>query len=154
MKRSNDLLKLEKKLETASYDEIVLNKFKCLKPEISNTSLTSNKSFLNNIGSFIDQFKKSNDEILNDPDKVKSLAIEDNCFDKKKNYIELNLGLGVLEVKDKCDDENLLTKVINNQNDNLDIDIGEKELMDFILKNNKGRIGENISRKRIHKLKK
>jgi hypothetical protein len=151
MKRSNDLLKLEKKLENNSYEEIVLSKFKCLKPEISNDGLAPNKSFLENIGNFVNQFKKSNDELLNDPEKLKELDIENNTIDKKKKYIELNLGLGVLEEKNTADKSNVLLNVINEKNDEFNVDIGEKELMEFILKNNKS---TGKSRRRIRKIKK
>jgi hypothetical protein len=143
MKKSNELLNLEKRLENNTQHEIILNKFKFNKPDISNQN-TGNNDFLTNIGRFINELKKSNDEILNDPEKSKNLDIEDCKVKKNRKYIEMNLGLGVLEVKK--DENDLLGNVIHTKNDDIQVDLGDKELIEFLYGKDK--------RKRIHKIKK
>jgi hypothetical protein len=137
MKKSNELLNLEKKLENNTQHEIILNKFKFNKPEIGKIQKSG---LFDNLGKFVNEFKQSNEELLNDPDKAKLLDIENEKINKRNKYIEMNLGLGVLEAKPEDD---VLNNVINEEN----IYAGEKEIIDFLL-------SKKNQRKRIHKVKK
>ena len=119
MKKSNDLLNLEKKLEYSS-DDIVMNKFKFNKPDIQNSTI--NKNLLQNLSNFMETFKQSNEELLNNPESIKQLTIETGLENKyKTQYIEMNLGLGVLDVKPK---EDVLENVILTKNGVDDEDAG------------------------------
>lgn len=79
--RSNDLLNLEKKLEAHQTNERILNKF-ILKPNI--TAPTNNKDLLGNLSSFLENFKKSNEQLLSDSTKLseKNIEVEDNKYSK------------------------------------------------------------------------
>ena len=145
MKKSNDLINLEKKLENPNFD--ILHKFKFNKPDIQNTVI--DKYLFQNLSNFIETFKQSNEELLNNPDTIKNITIESELENKyKTQYIEMNLGLGVLDIEPK---ENVLTNVINTKNgeDDENIDIGNSELVKFLLDTNK-----NGKKKRINKIKK
>lgn len=103
-KSDNSLLFLEKKLENGSTDEIILNKFK-LKPNIGADS-HKGKEFIKNIASFLDDFKKSTDELVNNPELVEKNNIENKeskvSQDSKNNkFVKMNLALGVLDLKEK-----------------------------------------------------
>jgi hypothetical protein len=113
MNKSNDLLNLEKKLENNSSQELILNRFKINKPEIGTSKI--NPNLFNNVSSFIEKFKVANDELLNNPDKLEQASIEANLNKYNTKYIEMNLGLGVLDVNPK---EDMYDSVINNLNGN------------------------------------
>src|SRR5690348_10548787 len=102
-KIDNSLLSLEKKLETYSTDDIIINKFK-LKPEINKNDLTKGKDVLNKYERFLDVFKQSTNDLLTDEVKLKEVNIENEIFEnaggqKYKNFVKMNLGLGILESK-------------------------------------------------------
>jgi hypothetical protein len=145
MNKSNDLLSLEKKLQNNTTDELILNKFKLNKPEIGNSKI--NPNLLSNVSSFIEKFKASNDELLKNPDKLEQASIEANLNKYNTKYIEMNLGLGVLDVKPK---EDMYDSVINNLNGNNDEDIqmGNDELLEFIMD------AQKKPKKRLRKIKK
>jgi hypothetical protein len=144
MNKSNDLLNLEKKLENNTTQDLILNKFKINKPEISNTK---NPNLLNNISSFLQMMKASNDELLNNPENIEKASLEAEVNKYNSKYIEMNLGLGVLDVKPK---EDAYDNVINNLNGNTeeDVQMGTEELLNFIAESQKKQ------KKRIRKLKK
>ena len=109
MKNDKSLLNLEKVLESSSTDERILNKFK-FKPKMDASDIKKDSSSLGNFKEFLQKFKKSNDELLNDHKALKELNIEteeDNTKERKtdKNYIQMNLGLGIFEKKEKSESE-------------------------------------------------
>jgi len=156
--RDDSLLKLEKKLDTYSTKDILLSKF-MLKPNINKSVILQGNNFLNNIGNFIDNFKKQNNEILDDQEKVKEMNIEegaelvknnsnkkiktnkmkkmrpsayeknkeiaidkDNLLlenSKEKKFVELNLKLGVLDIKKKDNSKPLIEEIPEYTADNL-----------------------------------
>ena len=61
----NSLLKLEKKMENISSNEIVLNKF-LMKPTMKISEFSKGNTYLNGIGDFVNKFKSENNKILND----------------------------------------------------------------------------------------
>jgi hypothetical protein len=144
MNKSNDLLNLEKKLENNTSQDLILNKFKMNKPQISNPK---NPNLLNNISSFLQMMKASNDELLNNPENIEKASLEAEVNKYNTKYIEMNLGLGVLDVKPK---EDTYDNVINTLNGNADEDIqmGTAELLNFIAESQKK------PKKRLRKIKK
>jgi hypothetical protein len=144
MNKSNDLLNLEKKLENYSSQDLILNKFKFNKPEIGNSKMNSN--ILTNVSSFLQKFKASNDELLNNPDNIEKASIESELNKYNSKYIEMNLGLGVLDIKPE---EELYTNTINNLNGNTDQDVqmGTEELLNFIME------AQKKPKKRLRKIK-
>ena len=146
MNKSNDLLNLEKKLENNSSQDLILNRFKFNKPNISQSNLDSN--LFNNVSSFLEKFKASNDDLINNPDKLQQASIEAHIDNKYKNkYIEMNLGLGVLDIKPKEDVYDSVMNDLNGVNEQ-NLEMGNEELLKFIMDNQKK------PKKRIHKIKK
>jgi O-phosphoseryl-tRNA(Cys) synthetase len=145
MNKSNDLLNLEKRLENNTSQDLVLNKFKFNKPEISNTK--TNPNLLTNVSSFLEKLKASNDELLNNPQNIEKASIESDLNKYKSKYIEMNLGLGVLDIKPK---EEIYTNVINNLNGNAeeDVQMSTEELLNFIMD------AKKKPKKRLRKIKK
>lgn len=101
MRVDDSLLKLERKLEHNTPKELILNNLKFSKPEINQSCF--NKDLLKNMDEFLSNFKKSNEELLNNKDLIQKANIENKS--KGDKYIEMKLGLGVLEVKDKQDNK-------------------------------------------------
>ena len=145
MNKSNDLLNLEKKLENNTSQDLILNKFKFNKPEIGNSKINTN--LMTNVSSFLQKFKASNDELLNNPENVEKASIESELNKYNTKYIEMNLGLGVLDIKPQ---EELYTNTINNLNGNTDQDVqmGTEELLNFIME------AQKKPKKRLRKIKK
>lgn len=152
--KDDSLLKLEKKLDNATQDEIILNRFKVLKPNIDNNSF-ANKGLLDNVGNFLKQLKQANEDLEKDPELKAKMNIEakDNKGDK---FVEMNLGLGVLEAKpDKDDNLDMMDTLIHNINnngndeneDNITPDEGTAELLKFLL-NNKEKKSNKIHKKK------
>lgn len=168
MKNDKSLLNLEKKLENSSTQERILSKFK-FKPNMDVSDIKGGSSNLGNLKEFLQNFKKSNDELLNDQNALKESNIEihndHSSKDKDKKYIQMNLGLGILEhkpenIEDKKekDKNNLLTKIISIKNDNSSDDFTspffaselDQQILQFLIKNSK----KPKRRRRIHLIKK
>lgn len=167
-KVDNSLLNLEKKLGNGSTEDILLNKFK-LKPNI-NISEVIKKNNFSNLNSFISEFKKSTEELVNNPEMIECKKIEDINKDakdsknlKEKKYIKMDLALGVLDLKEKNESktgnkESLLNNVISHKNainteDSHPLLNGDadQEILKFLLSNAKKK---KKNRRRIHKIKK
>jgi len=165
MKNDKSLLNLEKVLESFSTDERILNKFK-FKPNMDVSEIKKDSSSLGNFKEFLQKFKKSNDELLNDQKALKELNIEtqeENTKERKrdKTYIQMNLGLGILEQKEKDEIEkdngkDLLYKIISSKKDEpteefinpiYDNQLDQK-IINFLLQN------KTKKRRRIHFIKK
>ena len=94
MKKDATLLKLEKKLENNTQDEIVLSKFNFSKPKMRvDFSTKINKEGLMD---FLNQMKKSNEEMKNNPNNY-NIEVEDTQEEGPK--IELDIAMGVLEAQ-------------------------------------------------------
>lgn len=169
----NSLLALEKKLNNGSTDEIILNKFK-LKPNFNVQEATRGKEYINGLNSFLNNFKQSTEELINNPELIEEKNIEskiksDIGMDKTKKFIKMDLALGVLDMKNKNENENenedkkvdLLKKIIKEKNNsNVDSenhpllnDEADNEILKFLLSNKKKNRVKNGTRRRIHKIK-
>lgn len=127
MKKDATLLKLEKKLENSTQDEIVLSKFNFSKPKMRvDFSSKINKEGLMD---FLNQMKKSNEEMKNNPNNY-NIEVEDN--QEKEPKIELDIAMGVLEAQKPK--EIIPQDIIDSENNaNEKITEGEKELVNFII---------------------
>ena len=129
-KRDKSLLELEKKIDNYNEKEYILKDMRINKPNMNMNSL-NNKFNKNDLLSFLNKFKKENEKIMNEPDKMKyniEYEQEDNeeeedCDDdekdenedeeddsendnrkikiNKKEKIELDLLMGILEQQKK-----------------------------------------------------
>lgn len=139
--RDNSLLKLEKKLESFSSKDILLSKF-VLKPNIDKTEILQGRNFLKNIGSFVDNFKKQNNEILTDENKIKTLNIEEGAELAKNNSKKKADKKKKLKSKDKNFQKNINEHNNNNEdsdneeNNNLNDEskVKEKKFIELNLK--------------------
>ncbi len=173
MKNDKSLLSLEKKLENSSTEERILTKFK-FKPDFDVSDLKKgSSSTLGNIQEFLQNFKKSNDELLSDNKALQQFNIEikeeSNDSKKDKQYIQLNLGLGILEPKENNKEkeenkDNVLKKVIASKNQELQDDFTspyfdndmDQQIIKFLLENkNKSKsLRKKKITNRIHFIKK
>ena len=164
-KVDKSLLKLESKIGNFNKNEHMINNLKINKPNMNIKSLT-NKYNNDKLLSFLNDFKKANEKMMNDneqhkynieedqeeseeeeenEDKIKNESIkldekeenkisdEKKIVNKKKNKIELDLLMGILEQqkpKDISVDEIIKNK--KNEN-NEDIPDNEKEIIDFLI---------------------
>jgi hypothetical protein len=170
-KVDNSLLSLEKKLDKGSTNEIILNKFK-LKPEFDLGEISKAKDYKNKLNSFLSEFKKSTEELLNNPEMIEAKKIEDvtekknddSSLPKENKFIKMDLALGVLDLKQKQENENLdkgdnlLNNIIQQKSNNLDIDHpilnqqGDSEILKFLMSNSK-KPKRPKQRRRIHLIK-
>lgn len=127
MKKDDTLLQLEKKLENNTQDEIVLSKFNFSKPKMRiDFSSKINKEGLMD---FLNQMKKSNEEMKNNPNNY-NIEVEDNQEEEPK--IELDIAMGVLEPQKPKDI--IPQDIIDSENNAKEkITEGEKELVNFII---------------------
>ena len=127
MKKDATLLKLEKKLENNTQDEIVLSKFNFSKPKMRvDFSSKINKEGLMD---FLNQMKKSNEEMKNNPNNY-NIEVEDTQEEGPK--IELDIAMGVLEAQKPK--EIIPQDIIDSENNAKEtITEGEKELVNFII---------------------
>lgn len=127
MKKDATLLKLEKKLENNTQDEIVLSKFNFSKPKMRvDFSSKINKEGLMD---FLNQMKKSNEEMKNNPNNY-NIEVEDTQEEEPK--IELDIAMGVLEAQKPK--EIIPQDIIDSENNAKEtITEGEKELVNFII---------------------
>ena len=127
MKKDATLLKLEKKLENNTQDEIVLSKFNFSKPKMRvDFSTKINKEGLMD---FLNQMKKSNEEMKNNPNNY-NIEVEDTQEEEPK--IELDIAMGVLEAQKPK--EIIPQDIIDSENNAKEtITEGEKELVNFII---------------------
>lgn len=127
MKKDATLLKLEKKLENNTQDEIVLSKFNFSKPKMRvDFSSKINKEGLMD---FLNQMKKSNEEMKNNPNNY-NIEVEDTQEEEPK--IELDIAIGVLEAQKPK--EIIPQDIIDSENNAKEtITEGEKELVNFII---------------------
>ena len=89
-KRDNSILDLEKKIENYNEKEHILNKMKFNKPNM-NMNYLNNKFNKDNLLSFLNNFKKENEKIINDPDKKKYIiegGEQDNIEDEEEEEEE------------------------------------------------------------------
>ena len=140
MIKDDSLLKLEKKLENSSTQDIVINKFNFSKP---NMKLEPNSKInFQGLNEFLIQLKESNKELEQNKEKYNiEQNLSDNSDSNSSNgepQIEMNLALGVLEKKPQKDlNPNDIISSLNNE-DNI-LNEGEKELIKFIVDNNKNK---------------
>ena len=140
MIKDDSLLKLEKKLENSSTQDIVINKFNFSKP---NMKLEPNSKInFQGLNDFLSQLKESNKELEQNKEKYNiEQNLSDNSDSNSSNgepQIEMNLALGVLEKKPQKDlNPNDIISSLNNE-DNI-LNEGEKELIKFIVDNNKNK---------------
>jgi len=168
--KDNSLLMLEKKLENSSTEERVLNKFK-FKPQIDKSLISDGKSLIGNLDSFLRKFKESTDQLVNDPKLIEEKNIENSIGgnSKKSNLVEMNLALGILDIKNinenshefklaENKDNNILNNIIDYKKENVTDEYDhpllndelDKGILEFLTNNSK-----NISsRRRIRKIKK
>lgn len=127
MKKDATLLKLEKKLENNTQEEIVLSKFNFSKPKMRvDFSSKINKEGLMD---FLNQMKKSNEEMKNNPNNY-NIEVEDTQEEEPK--IELDIAMGVLEAQKPK--EIIPQDIIDSENNAKEtITEGEKELVNFII---------------------
>ena len=134
-KKDNSLLDLEKKI--GNEKEHILNKYKFNKPDMNISNLNKNSKFnKDSLLFFLDNFKKENDKIINDPNKIKYNIEEENDEEAeeeesikkeiklneedenkikgRKEKIELDLLLGILEQQKKK--EISIEDIIDNDN--------------------------------------
>ena len=154
--KDTSLLSLERKLENGTTQDVILNKFK-LKPEMKVKEIIRGKESFNGLNDFLQNFKKSTEEIVCNPEIAEKNGIETKPVNKKGRFIKMNLALGVLDLKPKQKEEDtdiLFNKIItrdnsekeeNSSNPLLD-DRADQEILKFLMKNSK-------SRRRIHKIK-
>jgi hypothetical protein len=164
MKNDKSLLNLEKVLDSSSTEERIFNKFK-FKPKMDVSEFKKGNASLGNFKEFLQNFKKSNDELLNDQKALKELNIETEeespLNTKDKKYIQMNLGLGILEQKQenletkKNVKNDLLNKIIESKkeqpkddfiNPHFDNQL-DQQIINFLLQN------KTKKRRRIHFLK-
>ena len=177
-KRDKTLLDMEKKIGNYNEKEQVLKNFRINKPNM-NMNIINSKFRKENLMSFLNNFKKENEKIANEPNKMKyniecdqdddeeyeedeikeengikmnNINLDENEEDEndekdknkkekkdkkgKKEKIELDLLMGILEQQKK--NELTIDYVINNKkkernNDNDDVQEGEKEIIDFLI---------------------
>ena len=92
MKKDTTRLQLEKKLENNTETDIVLSKFNFSKPNIKmDFSTKVNKEGLMD---FLNQMKKSNEELMKNPNKYN---VEQDDGEEDEPKIELDLAMGILE---------------------------------------------------------
>ena len=127
MKKDTTLLQLEKKLENNTEKDIVLSKFNFSKPNIKmDFSTKINKEGLMD---FLNQMKKSNEELMKNPNKYN---VEQDDGEEDEPKIELDLAMGILE--DKQQKEIVPQDIIDSQNNKEpELTKGEKELVNFII---------------------
>lgn len=158
------LMSLEKKLEAYSPNEVVLNKF-LIKPKFDKNEVKKGKDFLKNLDTFVNNFKKSNDELLSNQDMIDRMNIE-NDVNSKGKCIKMDLGLGVLELNEKSnavDKDNLLNNIINCKKSDCDMeldnpmgdnDLADQEILNFLIENSlNNKSSEKKTKKRIRSKK-
>ena len=123
-KRDNSLLDLEKKIENYNEKEHILNKMKFNKPNMNMNNL-NNKFNKDNLLSFLNNFKKENEKIINDPDKKKYIIeggeqdnIEDEEEEEEEDEIKnININL------DENDDNEENKKNKKNKKETIELDL-------------------------------
>ena len=123
-KRDNSLLDLEKKIENYNEKEHILNKMKFNKPNMNMNNL-NNKFNKDNLLSFLNNFKKENEKIINDPDKKKYIIeggekdnIEEEEEEEEEDEIKnININL------DENDDNEENKKNKKNKKETIELDL-------------------------------
>ena len=166
-KRDKSLLDLENKIGNFNEKENILKNMRINKPNMNMNQFNNNKFKKENLLSFLDKFKKENEKIMNDENKMKynieneqqdeeeEESEEENIDDginldedkenkkiknKKGEKIEMDLLMGILEQQKKKEItiENIIEN-IKNEEDNIQDKNKEKGEKEIIdfLKNKK-----------------
>ena len=126
-KRDKSLLDLENKKENYNGKVHVLNNMRFNKPDMNINNLNS-KFDKDNLLSFLNNFKKANDKIMNEPDKKKYNIEENDEQDEEENDSisndnEINKDINLDENKEENKDEKIEKKPKKNKKEKVELDL-------------------------------
>ena len=128
-KRDKSLLDLEKKIDNYNEKKNVLNNFRFNKPDININNL-NNKFNKDNLLSFLNNFKKENDKIMNEPDKRKYNIEENDEQDDEEsdsnnneNNKDIKLDENEEENLDEKKNDKTAKKVKKDKNEQIELDL-------------------------------
>ena len=113
-KRDKSLLDLENKIGKNNEKENILKNMRINKPNMKIDLLNNNKFNKGNLLSFLDKFKKENEKILNDDNKLK-YNIENNPQEEEESNEENNNN-NVINLDENEENENKEKEKSNNNN--------------------------------------
>ena len=113
-KRDKSLLDLENKIGKNNEKENILKNMRINKPNMKMDLLNNNKFNKGNLLSFLDKFKKENEKILNDDNKLK-YNIENNPQEEEESDEENNNN-NVINLDENEENENKEKEKSNNNN--------------------------------------
>ena len=113
-KRDKSLLDLENKIGKNNEKENILKNMRINKPNMKMDLLNNNKFNKGNLLSFLDKFKKENEKILNDDNKLK-YNIENNPQEEEESDEENNNN-NVINLDENEENENKEKEKSNNIN--------------------------------------
>ena len=113
-KRDKSLLDLENKIGKNNEKENILKNMRINKPNMKMDLLNNNKFNKGNLLSFLDKFKKENEKILNDDNKLK-YNIENNPQEEEESDEENNNN-NMINLDENEENENKEKEKTNNNN--------------------------------------
>ena len=125
-KRDKSLLSLENKIGNFNEKENILKNFRINKPNMNMNQFSNNKFNKENLLSFLDKFKKENEKIMNDENKIKYNIEKEEIDEEEENEEENEMNKEINLDEDK-EDEN------NNNQKNKKKKKGEKIELDLLM---------------------
>ena len=125
-KRDKSLLSLENKIGNFNEKENILKNFRINKPNMNMNQFSNNKFNKENLLSFLDKFKKENEKIMNDENKIKYNIEKEEIVEEEENEEENEMNKEINLDEDK-EDEN------NNNQKNKKKKKGEKIELDLLM---------------------
>ena len=126
-KRDNSLLDLENKIGNFNEKENILKNFRINKPNMNMNQFSNNKFSKENLLSFLDKFKKENEKIMNDENKIKYNIEKEEIDEEEEENEEENEMNKEINLDEDKEDEN------NNNQKNKKKKKGEKIEFDLLM---------------------
>ena len=126
-KRDNSLLDLENKIGNFNEKENILKNFRINKPNMNMNLFSNNKFSKENLLSFLDKFKKENEKIMNDENKIKYNIEKEEIDEEEEEDEEENEMNKEINLDEDKEDEN------NNNQKNKKKKKGEKIELDLLM---------------------
>ena len=126
-KRDKSLLELENKIGKYNEKENILKNMRINKPNMNMNLLNNNKFNKNNLLSFLDKFKKENEKILNDDNKLKyNIENEPQDEEEEESDEENNINNNGINLDENEEKKNKKEEKHNNKK-------GKKIEMDLLM---------------------
>ena len=126
-KRDKSLLSLENKIGNFNEKENILKNFRINKPNMNMNQFSNNKFNKENLLSFLDKFKKENEKIKNDENKIKYNIEKEEIDEEEEEDEEENEMNKEINLDEDKEDEN------NNNQKNKKKKKGEKIELDLLM---------------------